>query len=214
MLKINPKFKDLIPPLSPEEFCLLEQSIRTQGCRDAIITWRGAIIDGHNRYAICTKHNIGYKVKETRFPSHKAAMLWIVENQLGRRNLSDAARIELAMRKAANRKDIADYARLSETTVQKYIKIKKVADPALLQRLWKGEEKISTAYHIVSRKVFKVNDTPDRAKCIEYNLNKIEEVYRRALECANIGQGDVVGLEKALQPHVMFFVTRQRKRFS
>ena len=49
-------------------------------------------------------------------------ILWILENQLGRRNLTDAVRIELALKKAAlaghtTRKQIAREAGLSEHTV-------------------------------------------------------------------------------------------------
>jgi len=99
-LKISPKFKNLIPPLSGEEFSQLEENIIVQGCRDAIKLWRGTIIDGHNRYAICQKHNIPYETKTMRFPSRQDAELWIIENQQGRRNLTDATRIKLALSKA------------------------------------------------------------------------------------------------------------------
>ena len=52
-IKINEKFKSIIPPLSKEEYEGLEQSIITEGCRDAICLWNDTIIDGHNRYDIC-----------------------------------------------------------------------------------------------------------------------------------------------------------------
>ena len=61
ILKIDPEFKSLIPPLTPDERAGLEASILTEGCRDALIVWGDILIDGHNRYEICTKHNIPYK---------------------------------------------------------------------------------------------------------------------------------------------------------
>ena len=61
VLKIDPEFKALIPPLTPDERAGLEASILTEGCRDALIVWGDILIDGHNRYEICTKHNIPYK---------------------------------------------------------------------------------------------------------------------------------------------------------
>jgi len=99
-LTINPDFKALIPPLSDEEFLQLEENILTQGqCRDTIKAWKGTIVDGHNRYTICQKHGIPYDVTPLRFASKRDATIWILENQLGRRNLTDAAIIKLALQK-------------------------------------------------------------------------------------------------------------------
>ncbi|MCL2198806.1 MAG: hypothetical protein FWB80_07770 [Defluviitaleaceae bacterium] len=97
---IDPDFKGLIPPLSDEEREQLEHNILEGGCRDAIITWQGIIIDGHNRFDICTKHGITFGIREMEFDNRDDVLVWIIENQLGRRNLSDAARIELALQKA------------------------------------------------------------------------------------------------------------------
>lgn len=60
-LNINQELKELIPKLQQEEYQLLEKSIIEEGCRDSIIIWNNTIIDGHNRYEICTKNNIPYK---------------------------------------------------------------------------------------------------------------------------------------------------------
>ena len=48
-LIIDPVLKSLIPPLSDEEFKQLEENIKAEGCRDALVIWRGTIVDGHNR---------------------------------------------------------------------------------------------------------------------------------------------------------------------
>ena len=45
------------------------------------------------------EHGIEFEVTDMHFDSREAATLWILENQLGRRNLTDAARIALALRK-------------------------------------------------------------------------------------------------------------------
>ena len=100
-LVIDPEFKVLIPPLSDEEYCQLEANITShRKCRDAIILWKGIIVDGHSRFYICVKHGIEFEVKEMDFSSREEAKLWILKNQLGRRNLTDAVRIELALCKA------------------------------------------------------------------------------------------------------------------
>ena len=98
--RIDPEFMGLIPPLSQEEYDQLEQNILAhKKCRDAIIVWGDILVDGHNRMRICAAHNITFEIKEMEFESRDAAKLWILDNQLGRRNLTDAMRIELALSK-------------------------------------------------------------------------------------------------------------------
>jgi len=100
--RICQEFKNLIPPLSTEEREQLEQNILARRkCHDPIVLWDGKIIDGHNRFEICVRHGIEFEIVEADLPSKDAAMLWILENQLGRRNLNEAMRIELTMTKAA-----------------------------------------------------------------------------------------------------------------
>ena len=94
-LKINPEFKNLIPPLKEEEYRNLEQSLLEEGCRDAIVTWNGVIVDGHNRYEICQKHGIDFDVIEKEFANEAEAKVWIIDNQNARRNLSDGWKFEL-----------------------------------------------------------------------------------------------------------------------
>ena len=91
-LKIKKEFKNLIRPLHRQEFLQLEENILSDGCRDPIITWNGYIVDGHNRYEICTKHDVEFKVLEMHFDSDEDAIAWICANQLGRRNISEETR--------------------------------------------------------------------------------------------------------------------------
>lgn len=105
---VDSEFKDLIPPLSKDEYSQLEANILAEGCRDPLVVSDGTLIDGHNRYEICTRHNIPFTTVEKDFPDREAAMDWIDANQLGRRNLSpDAFKLLLGRRynrvkKAAN----------------------------------------------------------------------------------------------------------------
>ena len=94
-LIIDTEFQALIPPLTPDEFAGLEASILTEGCRDALIVWGNIIVDGHNRYKICETHNIPYKTKSIDFGSRDEVKLWMLQNQLARRNLNDFQRVEL-----------------------------------------------------------------------------------------------------------------------
>ncbi len=96
-LHIDPEFQALIPPLSADERMQLEANIHAEGCRDPLVVWNGTIIDGHNRYSICTQHGIAFDTVEREFASHDEAKQWIIRNQFGRRNLSAYTRGELAL---------------------------------------------------------------------------------------------------------------------
>lgn len=85
---IDPEFKKLIPPLTTDEYAGLEKSIIEEGCRDPLVVWGNTIIDGHNRYEICRRHNINFEFIIKRFPSLQDAKEWIINNQLSRRNLT------------------------------------------------------------------------------------------------------------------------------
>lgn len=91
-LTIDPEFQKLIPPLSLDEYKNLEESLISDGCISPIIIWNKVIIDGHNRYEICKKHNLPFSTVEMIFDSTEEAMIWICRNQLGRRNISEETR--------------------------------------------------------------------------------------------------------------------------
>ena len=99
-LKINPVFRDLIQPLTAEEFKQLEDNVLKDGIRDAIVVWNDTIIDGHNRYQLAQKHGLEFNVYEKQHESEDHAVLWIIDNQMGRRNLSDFVRLELQQKRA------------------------------------------------------------------------------------------------------------------
>lgn len=91
-LVIDEEFKNLISPLKRNELLQLEENLIQDGCLNPIIVWNGIIVDGHNRYFICTKHNIPFTTKEIVFESRDEVIAWICKNQLGRRNISEENR--------------------------------------------------------------------------------------------------------------------------
>lgn len=58
------------------------------------------LLDGHNRYAISLKNNLPFEVEYLDFEELNDAKLWMIDNQKGRRNLSDFVKFELAQVKA------------------------------------------------------------------------------------------------------------------
>ena len=99
-------FKNLIPPLSPDEYARLEQSIIEEGCRDPLVIWKwnAIILDGHNRYEICTRHGLPFKITEMEFESRQDIIAWIIGNQLARRNLTPEQRNYLIGKQYEERK--------------------------------------------------------------------------------------------------------------
>lgn len=108
-LTIDKEFEDLLPVLAPEELEKLENSILQYGMLDPIKIWQEPntgewiIIDGHNRYNILKKHNIDwhywqdYKIM-TELETREDVKQWMLEQQLGRRNLSDVERYEIVQK--------------------------------------------------------------------------------------------------------------------
>ena len=89
-LIIDPEFRDKIPPLTEDEFTLLEENILSDGAVfSPLIVWDGTILDGHNRYEIIQKHpELTYAVHKVSFANRYEAISWICKHQLGRRNLT------------------------------------------------------------------------------------------------------------------------------
>lgn len=94
---IDPEFRALIPPPTPEERQQLEANLLKDGCRDALVTWHGILLDGHTRHEICTAHKIPFGTIEQACADRDAAKLWILQHQLGRRNLNDFQKAELVI---------------------------------------------------------------------------------------------------------------------
>lgn len=135
-LTIDNRFKTLIRPLSFDEYHALEKNIIAEGCRTPIVTWRGVIVDGHNRYEICTKNNIPFEISIKDFESFDEAIIWICENQLGRRNITDEIRkyligkqydSEKKLARQRNEHGINQYSSQSEKSKAENDEIKKTA---------------------------------------------------------------------------------------
>lgn len=96
-LKVDAEFKSAIQPLAPEELAQLEANIQAHGCRDPLVTWDGILVDGHHRFEICTRLDIPFQTVSMDFQDKEAAKIWMLHNQLGRRNLNDFQRSEIAL---------------------------------------------------------------------------------------------------------------------
>ncbi len=91
-LTILKEIRDYIIPLADEELFQLEKNILAEGCREPLTVWphnnQLVIVDGHNRFKICQKHHLDFKIRKVAFKNLDEVKLWMVDNQRGRRNLS------------------------------------------------------------------------------------------------------------------------------
>ena len=193
---IDDEFKNLIPPLTDEEYKGLEDSIVKEGCRDALILWGNTLIDGHNRYEICTKHNIPFKTVEHNFDSRQAVIEWIILNQFGRRNLPAHERARLALRlkpviaerareqhgirndipqKSAEsfkpietRQELAKVAGVSHDTIAKVETIEHKAPEPVIMASRKGDISVNSAYEVTKLE-------PQEQKEIAHRIEHIAE---------------------------------------
>jgi hypothetical protein len=175
-IQIDPEFRDLIPPLTADEFAGLESNIKADGCRDPLVTWEGIIIDGHNRYEICTANSMQFETVAREFAAREEVIEWIIRNQFGRRNIDAYQRTKLALRleemiaarakanqkggqggvllpqnsaeasHVETREEIAKLAGVSRDTVDKVKQIEKKATPEVKASLAKGEISINKAH--------------------------------------------------------------------
>ena len=130
-LIIDPEFESLLDSLAQEELSTLETSIDHNGCIEAICAWDGVIVDGHNRYKICWKLGKPFPVRMMHFANRNEAILWMIERQLGRRNVPPYKRAELLrMQKAI----------LSMQAEERMMAGKKAQDPVTLMSQGQGEE--------------------------------------------------------------------------
>lgn len=91
-LTIDKEFQALCPDLTAEEEATLSASLKADGCRDPVVLWKGhgkVILDGHNRYRLCTEFGIVFKTVEQEAATREDAMNFIIALQLGRRNLTE-----------------------------------------------------------------------------------------------------------------------------
>jgi hypothetical protein len=97
---VQEDLKSYIDPLTAEELDALERSLLAEGCRDALVLWGDVLVDGHNRYGLCLKHGLPFNtVQNTRFRTLEDVHLWMIDQHLGRRSVSDFQRGVLALRK-------------------------------------------------------------------------------------------------------------------
>jgi DNA modification methylase len=214
MIEIKEEFKDLIPPLTKEEFRQLETNCMAEGIREKILTWKGFIIDGHNRFEIATKWDLDFETESKHFDNEEAVKEWMILNQFGRRNLSNYQRSVLALEledvfskkakenqgtrtdisvnspksKLDTRKELSKVASVGEQIIARVKVIEAKAPEEVKAKLRTGEVSINSAYKEIKKE----------EKKAEYK----EKVLRARVETKvsdNIKKGDSLKILENLE---------------
>ena len=203
------RFKNIIPPLSADEYAQLEKNILQDGIRDPLVIWGDTLIDGHNRLSIAQKHGLNYKTINMDFPDDDAAKKWIIINQFGRRNLPlyERARLALELKPIiAEKAKEQQLSTLKQNTVsQNSVERAKPIDTQ------KEVAAIAGVSHDTIARVEKIIEHPeisDKVKSGELSINqgyqmarrneKVQEVERRITEhkTTQTGVTDIFNTDK------------------
>lgn len=155
-MQIDEAFKQLIPPLTLTERNHLEENILKDGCREPLCVWRNIIIDGHNRYEICTRLKIPFYIQQVEFNSRDEVIAWICANQLGRRNISDETRRYLIGKRYEMERKLGRKNPLGNNQYQEnYVDILPEDDLKIKKSMSKTAEKLGDEYHLSPKTVRK-----------------------------------------------------------
>lgn len=204
-LVVDREFEELLPVLTPEEFERLEKSVVKNGMLDPIKVWeepdtgKYIIIDGHNRYKILKKNNISlnywenYKIMYAdELPTRDDVKRWMLEQQLGRRNLSEAEKYEIVQKfknvfeqkakknqslggkgsanlpKVDTRKEMAKATGVSEGTYRKMDIVMKSDNEDLKQKLREKKVSVDAAYK-------NVKSTDQKSITVKQQIDRLDK---------------------------------------
>ncbi len=98
------ELKNLIPPLLETELLALRENLQKHGCKDPLKVWQTTnqtigitdnpednvyvLIDGHNRFQLCTELQIPFNIQIDNFESIIEVRNFMIDFQLSRRNIT------------------------------------------------------------------------------------------------------------------------------
>ena len=217
-LVIDKEFEELLPVLTMEEFERLEQGILQNGLLDSIKVWeepgtgRYIIIDGHNRYRILKKNGMtlnswNYKIiYASELKNREDVKRWMLEQQLGRRNLSETEKYEIVQKfksvfekrakqnqslggkgstnlpKVDTRKEMAKAAGVSEGTYRKIDVVMKSGNEDLKQKLRKKQVSVDAAYKELQDIDHKTLTPKQQIEQLDKRINDIDGTVKSLLD--------------------------------
>lgn len=115
-LRIDPEFRDKIPPMPKEDFEGLKEDILRDGyVRDPLVVWKeeNVLMDGHHRWRIIQENKDvledKFKIDYKSFPDRWACIAWICANQLHKHNMNEMQRMKLLQEEYEARKNTSSF---------------------------------------------------------------------------------------------------------
>jgi|GEM_PF-6183398 len=194
-LSIDKDFERALPVLVHFEKDCLEESIIKEGCYDPIITWKGFIVDGHQRYEICKKNNISFTTTELNdktVENKSDVILWIYRKHYAQRSLTKIQKMyfigsnynNLKMKHGGERKagtktefstskKIGKAFSLSESSVRKYAEVAEAMEYVKSQDVELFNELMHAKFPISSKDIIDLKNC-DNIKDLKDNINLIK----------------------------------------
>ena len=208
---VLPEFAELLPPLTDEQLSLLEEDIRVNGRYSPIIVNEElAIVDGHNRCAVCEKLGVPYQMAVFHFEDTLDAMRWALDTQKSRRNLDtwQLAKIALKLKPAVEakaqahkgartdlwttvstgsnnthtRKELADAVGIGEVTMGKAIQIDEHAPQVVKDALDKKQISVNQGYRITRHVQTLPEEQREEAASMAVEVEKMKKELRQSDE--------------------------------
>ena len=208
---ILPELAELFPPLTDEQLSLLEEDIRANGCYSPIIVNEElAIVDGHNRRAVCEKLGVPYQMAVFHFEDSLDAMRWALDTQKSRRNLDtwQLAKIALKLKPTVEakaqahkgartdlwttvstgsnnthtRKELADAVGIGEVTMGKAIQIDEHAPQVVKDALDKKQISVNQGYRITRHVQTLPEEQREEAASMAVEVEKMKKELRQSDE--------------------------------
>jgi hypothetical protein len=92
---LDPEFATLLPPSAPEEEKALQEALFRDGCREALVVWpwqgRLILLVGYEQFPLLRLYRLPFTVVEKACASRADARMFIIQDQLARKNLTPLA---------------------------------------------------------------------------------------------------------------------------
>ncbi|MEH0153616.1 ParB N-terminal domain-containing protein [Limibacter armeniacum] len=205
---VDPALEALIRKQTEQEAAEFEESVQKEGVREPILYWRHSVghsvvetvVDGHHRLRAAQRQRIEYvPCRELHFASENEVRIWMLKNQLGRRNLSDAEKISIGLQLTAYLEEeakrnqghgvesekidrLAQVAELTDTSRRNVSKMKKIADSgddALKAAVMAGEKSIHRGYEELKSREQEEEKKPTASKGKLY-AEPVKKLFRKA----------------------------------
>lgn len=182
--ELDDEFRNFMPPLTPEEFEVLESGILRDGLLHSMVVWKekGLLVDGYNRLKICRKHKIACKIHKMSFKSREMVKLWMLENQSGRRNMNPFQRIEAVLKL---KDTIASQAKMNQRAAGGAVNLKKGkalqsinTDKILGEKAGVSPDIIRKATHILKWEARGIVDAADMVALRKYEV-RVSAIFEK-----------------------------------